>query len=127
MQTRPDDPSLLEAIGTFLLTELSPKLEGDKALQFRVLIAANLASVVANGLRTNDERLTAELGRLKTLLGREDLPNELPSLELLNRRLATELRAGAHDAGDQSALLEHLIATARETLTVTNPRFDLSE
>jgi Domain of unknown function (DUF6285) len=127
MQTRPDHPTLLEAIGAFLLTELSPKLEADKALQFRVLIAANLASVVANELRTNDERLTSELGRLKALLAREDLPNELPSLELLNRRLATELRAGAHDQGDQAALLDHLFQTAKETLVVTNPRFEVGD
>ena len=42
MQTRPDQSTLLEALGSFLLTEVSPKLEADKALQFRVLIAANL-------------------------------------------------------------------------------------
>jgi hypothetical protein len=127
MQTRPDQSTLLEALGAFLLAEVSPKLEADKALQFRVLIAANLASMVSNELRTHDARLSAELGRLKELLGRADLANELPNLELLNRRLAQELRSGARDGVDEAATLEHLLKTARETLEVTNPRFDVGD
>jgi hypothetical protein len=117
MQTRPDHPTLLEAVGAFLLGELSPKLEGDKALQFRVLIAANLVGMVANELRTQGERGASELARLRALLGRGD-----GELGALNAELALRLREGTLAPG---LALEHLFTTARETLAVTNPRFDL--
>jgi len=123
MQTRPDQPALLDAVATFLLSEVAPKLEADKAAQFRVLIAANLAAMVGNELRTQPQRLAAELSRLGALL-QLDPGDDAAALETLNRELAKRLRAGTVD---QQAALEHLWATAKETLAVTNPRFDLSE
>ena len=51
------------------MADLVPKLEADKALQFRVLIAANLATVVGAELRTHSTRLSAETSRLQVLLG----------------------------------------------------------
>lgn len=125
MQTRPDQPTLLEALASFLMAEVAPKLEADKALQFRVLIAANLATVVAGEVRTHDARLGAEVARLRTLLAEPAGPTDLVTLERLNRELATRLRAGAFDGPDLAKALEHCLATARETLAVTNPRFDL--
>lgn len=116
MQQRPDHPTLLDAIATFLMGDVAPKLEGDKALQFRVLIAANLATVVANEARTSATRAEAEHTRLVQLLGR-DAP-----LDELNHALTERLRSG--DAMT-SETLEHLLKTARETLEVTNPRFEL--
>jgi hypothetical protein len=127
MQTRPDQSSLLEAVASFLLTEISPKLEADKALQFRVLIAANLAGVVANELRTQDTRLSTELTRLEALLGRPHAAASVAELEALNRELAGQLRAGAFTGPKLDAAIEHLFATAKETLEVTNPRFDVSD
>lgn len=121
MQTRPDHPTLLDAVAAFLLEDVSPKLEADKALQFRVLIAANLASVVANELRTHGARHDAELGRLAALLGHQG------TLDELNRELAAKLRSNALDASKHAEALEHLWRTAKDTLEVTNPRFDLSE
>lgn len=116
MQDRPDHPTLLDAIATFLMGDVAPKLEADKALQFRVLIAANLATIVANEARTANTRASAETERLVTLLGHPG------SLADLNAELARKLRAGeALDA----ATLGHLLKTARETLEVTNPRFEL--
>lgn len=134
MQARPDQPTLLEAVAGFLLEQVVPALEADKALQFRVLIAANLASVVAGELRTEDARLTRELARLGRLLpdlpsspeGRST-PERRAMLEALERALASRLRAGALSADEQRRALDHLLATARETLEVTNPRFDLSD
>ncbi len=134
MQTRPDQPTLLEAVAGFLLEQVAPALEADKALQFRVLIAANLASVVAGELRTGDARLAQEVARLGRLL--PQLPSSLEGrttperralLEALDRALASRLRAGTLSADEQREALEHLLATARETLEVTNPRFDVSD
>ncbi len=118
MQDRPDHPTLLDALATFLMSDVVPKLEADKALQFRVLIAANLATIVANEARTADPRASAESARLVKLLGHE------APLSELNRELATRLRAGELLT---DATLEHLLSTARETLEVTNARFDPSQ
>jgi Domain of unknown function (DUF6285) len=124
MQNRPDHPTLLEALTSFLMSDVAPKLEADKALQFRVLIAANLATVVAGELRTHDSRLKAEGTRLAALLGSPNPPQTDAELEALNRSLAAKLRQG-QPLND--ATLEHLLATARETLEVTNGRFELAE
>lgn len=121
MQTRPSQPALLEAVAAFLLSDISSKLEGDKALQFRVLIAANLVGMVANELRTHDARWSAENSRLAALLGHSG------SLEELNVQLAKALRAGEFDGAKLPQAIDHVFATAKETLEVTNPRFDVSE
>ncbi|MBL8934522.1 MAG: hypothetical protein JNM69_08205 [Archangium sp.] len=135
MQNRPDHPTLLDAVAQFLLAEVSPKLEADKALQFRVLIAANLANVVANELRSETTRFEAETSRLKALLPDEakalpldstDRTARLEALETLNRTLSKKLRDGALTAEQLTQTLEALFATAKETLEVTNPRFDLT-
>jgi hypothetical protein len=135
MQNRPDHPTLLDAVAQFLLGDVSPKLEGDKALQFRVLIAANLASVVANEQRTETTRFLAEVARLSQVLPDQasalpfdsaDRQTRLDALERLNRALATRLRAGTLSSEQRAQTLEALIATAKDTLEVTNPRFDTS-
>src|SRR3954471_13023309 len=103
MQTRPDAATLLDAVATFLLEEVGPKLSSDKALQFRVMIAANLSGMVAGELRTNDERFTQEARRLKALLpGVADdsklwstrEKDRLGELSRLERELSTRLREG---------------------------------
>lgn len=121
MQTRPDHPTLLEALATFLMADVAPKLEADKALQFRLLIAANLATVVAGEQRTHDARLESEGARLAKLLSAE-VPATDQQLEALSRTLAERLRKGELV---NDATLSHLLATARETLEVTNARFEL--
>lgn len=131
MQLRPDHVTLLDGLASFLLSEVSPALDADKALQFRVLIAANLASIVAGELKTETERFDAEAARLAKLLPAEaaalplsspDRSTRLDALERLNRALVDRLNAGT--VGDEA--LEHLLQTAKETLAVTNPRFDLT-
>lgn len=121
MQTRPDHPTLLDALASFLMADVAPKLEADKALQFRVLIAANLATVVAGEQRSHDARLKSEGERLAKLLT-EPAPKTEHELEALSRALSTKLRAGELV---NDATLVHLLATARETLEVTNARFEL--
>jgi hypothetical protein len=127
MQNRPDHSTLLDAIASFLMADVSPKLEADKALQFRVLIAANLATVVAGELRTHDARFNTEASRLAALLGAASPPRSDEALEAMNRELAGALRKGELGPELQARTLEHLLATAKETLEVTNPRFELNE
>ena len=122
MQDRPDHPTLLDALASFLMADVTPKLEADKALQFRVLIAANLATVVANEQRTHAERAQAEGARLAKLLPLSGVPTSEAEITQLTRELAQLLRKGQL-VNEQT--LEHLLATARETLQVTNPRFEL--
>lgn len=127
MQNRPDHPTLLDAVATFLMADIAPKLEADKALQFRVLIAANLANVIAGELRTAPVRFGNEAQRLSALLGAAAAPTTDSELDALNRQLATALRKNTLPAGKHAEALEHLFATAKETLEVTNPRFELGE
>ncbi|MDP2272407.1 MAG: DUF6285 domain-containing protein [Archangium sp.] len=127
MQNRPDHSTLLDAIASFLMSDLVPKLEADKALQFRVLIAANLATVVAGEVRTGAARFASEAGRLQALLASPELPRDDAALEALNRSLATALRKNELSPAKLDAALEHLFVTAKETLEVTNPRFELNE
>jgi hypothetical protein len=122
MQNRPDHSTLLDAVASFLMADLVPKLEADKALQFRVLIAANLATVVAGELRTHSTRLSAETERLQALLSAKD-----SDAEAMNRQLASALRKNELSQVQLDKALEHLLATAKETLEVTNPRFELNE
>jgi len=130
MQDRPDASTLLEAVAAFLLAEVAPRLEGEKALQFRLMIAANLATVVAAELRTEDQRFAAEAARLKALVP-EDPPGlssphraeRMAALTVLEAALVRRIRKDSPDA----ATLDHLFQTAQQTLQVTNPRFDVSE
>ena len=127
MQNRPDHSTLLDAIASFLMADLVPRLEADKALQFRVLIAANLATVVAGEVRTGAARFASETTRLQALLASPQLPGDDAALEAHNRQLASALRKNALAPAQLDAALEHLFVTAKETLEVTNPRFELNE
>lgn len=121
MQNRPDHPTLLDALASFLMADVAPKLEADKALQFRVLIAANLATVVASEQRTHGDRVKSEGERLAKLLPISGIPTTEAEIAELTKNLAQLLRKNQL-VNDQT--LEHLLATARETLQVTNPRFE---
>ena len=130
MQNRPDASTLLDAVASFLMAEVAPKLEGDKALQFRMMIAANLATVVAAELRTEDDRFAAEAERLKALvpgdtrkLSSPRRDERMAALAILEAALVQRIR----ENGPDEATLNHLWETARQTLQNTNPRFDVSE
>jgi hypothetical protein len=136
MQDRPSAQQLLDALATFLLSEVAPRLETNKALQFRVAIAANLAQVVSGELNTFDQRLLGESIRLRALfpdhpaVERLDVgtrTERLAAVKELERFLARALRTGAMNEDRRLAAGEHLWATAKETLAISNPRFDVSE
>jgi hypothetical protein len=136
MQDRPSAQQLLDALATFLMSEVAPRLDANKALQFRVAIAANLAQVVSGELNTFDQRLLGESIRLRALfpdhpaVERLDVgtrTERLAAVKDLERFLAKALRKGAMAEDRRLAAGEHLWATAKETLAISNPRFDLNE
>ncbi len=117
MHDKPDKVELLQALAEFLMVELKPATT-DPRLSFRVLIAANLAQVVANELTVEPALEAAELARLRALL--PDAPADAP-VGQLNAELAARLRTGRVDfAAARRALLE----TLRDKLKVNNPFFD---
>ena len=132
MQERPNKLVLLTAIARFLNEEARPAL-ADPRLAFRALIAANLASIVASEMMSDDDHLMSELTRLRAIF--QDEPDAAGSpipertdarrgavLEL-NTRLAHALRA-AEGSVDQAKVAAHLRDTLRDKLAVDNPRFD---
>jgi hypothetical protein len=129
MQQRPDKLVLLTAIARFLVEEARPALT-DPRLNFRALIAAHLAHVVATELGSDDVAVTRELERLLPLF--PDTPNPGESLDArrmtvaeLNARLAKSLRDGEPlpaTLGDVGAMLRESL---REKLAIENPRFDV--
>lgn len=133
VQQRPDKATLLDAVAQFLVSEVYPAVP-DKKLNFRVLIAANLATMVSAELKTADERETAELSRLRALLPGvvQEEPAKLTAqaraeaLVSLNRELATRLRERRLSREELARAHEHIKQTLTETLAVVNPRFDTS-
>ena len=133
VQQRPDQATLLDAVAQFLVSEVYPAIP-DKKLNFRVLIAANLANIVSAELKTLDEREVAELSRLKAMLPGllEDEPSKLPAparaaaLATLNRELASRLRRRRLSRMELAGAQAHIKQTLIETLAVVNPRFDTS-
>ena len=131
MQERPNKLVLLNAISRFLVEEVRPALT-DPRLNFRALIAAHLASVVASELAADEESVTRELARLGRIFPDAD-PPKADSLDArrayvaeLNARLATELREGTRPTADLAEIASLLRESLREKLAIENPRFDTS-
>lgn len=143
-QDEPQGAALLDAVARFLLAEVHPLLGGDdrhKGVAFRVLIAANLATIVAAELRGGEARDRGELQRLAALL-----PDEAAALGVstgepagatraadraalagLNQALAQALRAGTLGPERLPQVMAHLRQTLREDLAIANPRFSLDD
>ena len=124
MQDRPDKATLLDAVAVFLNEELRPHVE-DKALAFPVLIAANLARIVADEVRMEQDNNTAELGRLQALLPDINTDGEHPAqIQQLNDALSERIREKAFGPDQVPIVWSHVMQTLREKLAVVNPRFD---
>ena len=134
MQNRPDKSALLAAVARFLEREVKPAIK-DPSLSFRVLIAANLAAMVAGELEVEDPAGDAELDRLAELLPAEagDLSRARASREerrralgRLNRELCAQIRAGRFDGERRKEAWDHAVLTLKGELFTSNPRFDTS-
>jgi hypothetical protein len=100
MQDRPEAPELLEAIAEYLFGELRP--EAPREQRFKVLVAANLCTVVAREIRAGDAPTREDLALFRELLGElSELPSDAEALAGETRRAAAELsrrlRAGELD------------------------------
>jgi|SRR5215472_14990321 len=133
MQERPTKTNLLQAISRFLLGEIHPTV-ADKRLSFRILIAANLANVVAAEIEAEQAQTEAQISRLAELMpdasaGVESARSELGRRELLsrlNRELTSRIREQRFSDAERERVWRHVKETLMETLAVDNPRFDTS-
>jgi hypothetical protein len=142
MRDRPDAPTLLRAVARFLDKDvrsaltLEPKAPArePQALAFRALVAGHLAGLVASELEAAPRLDRLELEGLRALLPHfEPAPEEAPSEgdprrlhRAYVRELADQIRDGGFDREGLARVRAHVLATLREELAVTNPRFDPS-
>lgn len=127
MQYRPTPETLLLALGDFLATDVRPAVT-DKALNFRVLIAANLARIVAMELACEEGHDVAELTGLIELLGADDVDpvarsGRRAAIERLNGDLGRKIAAGGGDEAWLAAAGAMIRAALKDRLSVSNPRF----
>ena len=128
MQDRPTADELTEAVSQFLQGEVAPALS-DPRLRFRVLIAANLMSIVTRELRAGDAQLREEWRDLAGLLGVAGPPPDDPAalhgqLDNLGRELCARIRRGDADEGPWAAAAHtYAEAAVAAKLTIANPRF----
>jgi AcrR family transcriptional regulator len=128
MQDRPNADELAEAVGEFLRSEVAPAV-ADPRLRFRVLIAANLMTILTRELQAGDEPVRAEWQALAALLG---APGGTPpagadlraEADRMARELCARIRAGEADEGPWAEAVQ---AYAEDALTarlrIANPRF----
>jgi hypothetical protein len=133
MQERPNKQVLLSAIARFLVEDVRPALS-DPRLSFRALIAANLASIVASELSSDDEHARGELERLRAIFPDEAATPMPPRTDeriarviTLNARLCDLLKDGAPDEAALAKIHDHVWQTLKDKLSIDNPRFDLSK
>lgn len=124
MQDRPTIHELLRSIEQFLRDEIVPATEGRR--QFLARVAANAIGLVERELQGESEHAAREWAGLDALLGAEPMPGDRDAIAAAvrarNDALCARIRAGAYDAGSPSrgALLNHVRATVRDKLVVTN-------
>lgn len=134
MQDAPTKETLLLAVAKFLMTEVRPAVT-DPRLSFRLLIAANLAGIVAQECAGEDEQNRAELARLAAIFtdlaadtpGAASLPPRTKDLQAIargNARLAKGIRDGSLDPKPGGPVFQHVKQTLTEKLAIDNPRFD---
>jgi hypothetical protein len=114
---------MIDAVREFLEGDLMPTLQGRQ--QFHARVAVNVLGTVGRELRDGAREADAERARLVELLHVEDDGAE-DQVEELSARLAAAIRSG-EIAVDDPALLDHLRTTAREDLTIANPRYAPTE
>jgi len=115
MQDRPTAPELLESVAEYLFGELRPEVPREQ--RFKVLVAANVCTVVAREIRAGDEPDAEDLKLFDELLGEEAGDVHAAAAELSRRLRAGEL----DDRIDELAprLEEHV----RRKLDVTRPGY----
>lgn len=119
MQDRPTHDELLAAVERFLDEQIVPHVEGARGFHARV--AANVIRTVRRELEREEEALDREWEGLDALLGVAPRPGTRPALrEALAQRNEELCRRIREDAVDRN-VVDHVRATVRDKLLVTNP------
>ena len=132
MQNRPTAAELLDTVRELLTTDILPTIQDD-GLRFKVLIAANVLSIVGRELTAGEPLLREEFERLTRLL-----PDAAALIDVtvpiadqiaaLNGQLVTLIREMPADAtaiAPGGAIWAHARQTLRDQLTIANPKFAL--
>jgi|ERR1043165_7783831 hypothetical protein len=114
MMDQPSLRELVDAVREFIETTAMPELKGHTAFHARV--AANALGIVSRQLERGAAADTAELQRLRAVLGREG------TLEELNRMLCEAIRSGAVEIVSPS-LQQHLELTTRDKIEIDQPGY----
>jgi hypothetical protein len=114
MMDQPSIRELVDAVREFLEQKALPELKGHTAFHARV--AANALAIVSRQLEQSAAAETAELIRLRALLGRDG------TLDGLNRALCHAIREGEIDILSPE-LRRHLEATALDKLEIDQPGY----
>jgi hypothetical protein len=114
MQDEPTPTELIKAVAEFLRAEIAPAIKGHNAFKLRVGI--NALDLVTRQLALEEPGDSAELARLKQLLGVDG------SLMELNRALSEKIAKGEVDL-NTPGLKKHLWQTTMDKLAVDQPNY----
>ncbi|EKS09285.1 DUF6285 domain-containing protein [Leptospira santarosai] len=127
MQDKPTSADLLEAIQDFLMKEVLPQFKDKELLSYKTLVSWNMLGVVSREIRSGEEALDKELGRLVELLDKSSVfPSTLNekkklahdwNMELLERIRKEKL------SSENSRYWNHVKETVKEKVEITNSRF----
>ncbi len=125
-QDRPEAPDLLDAVASYLFTEVRGAVPREQ--RFRVLVAANVCAVAAREWRAGKEPLRQDLALFRGLLGQDptaetaesDLRDTVRSVEA---ELCDVLRCGGIDDRLEEVAVA-LQAHVRRKLEVARPGYD---
>lgn len=122
---------LLQGLALFLGDTVRPAIDasGDKGLAFRVRIAQHLTMSLALELQSGEGHDRAAIARLDALLGTSSTPSTASEARTVRAHLEAQLATSIDDgtAVDEVLLHDHLHKALADELSVTNPRFDLSQ
>ncbi|HEY3832001.1 MAG TPA: DUF6285 domain-containing protein [Acidimicrobiia bacterium] len=114
MQDRPTAAELVEAVHEYLEHAVWPELEGHTAFHMRVTL--KVLDTLRRELELGPAQDAAQQARLEALLGHDG------DTATLERELARGLRDGSVDDA-RADVNEHVRATVREKLLVSNPAY----
>ena len=119
--------ALLDIARETLRAVLGPLVPSEH--RYELLMIANAMSIAARELEAGEGAARGELARLAALLTEDPAQTEGDAklserLDALNRRLASEIRAGAFDDGaGREACHRHLLDSALAAVRISNPQY----
>jgi hypothetical protein len=118
-QDRPTAPELLDSVAEYLFGELRPQVP--RGQRFKVLVAANLCTVVAREIRAGEQPDRADLELFNEMLG-----DGIDDVRAAAAELSRRIRAGELDDRIDE-LTPRLEEHVRRKLDVARPGYDQPE